>query len=85
MGFQPETTRRGAVLSSRDMVPITPSDSGTHDFVALYIGTAGDISFVSADGNTRGPVPVGQGYFNQAVQRVRWTGTTASNIFGLVV
>lgn len=84
MGYQPESTRRGAVISSSDMVPITPSDSATHDFAMLYIGTAGDISFVSADGNPRGPIPVGQGYFNQAVQRVRATGTTASNIFGLI-
>lgn len=85
MAFIPESARRGAVVSAEDMVPISPHDTNPAVYAMIYVGTAGTITMTTASGNVRGPIPVPQGYLNQAVLRVHATGTTATDIFGVVL
>lgn len=61
---------------------ITPSDSATHDYRALYVGVTGDVRVLSPNGDTvtfrncQGILPI-------QVLRVYSTGTTATDIVGL--
>jgi hypothetical protein len=67
-----------------DALGITPSDTDDHWARSLYIGGAGNVSIVPFDGTaavTFMAVPVG--VLPVAAQRVRATGTTATNIVGL--
>lgn len=70
---------------ARRLEAVTPSD--TVDLVymsrALYVGTAGDISVIDYFGATVLLKNVPVGVLPVCVQRVRATGTTASNIVGL--
>lgn len=84
MGHMPESMFRHLVVAARDLVPITPHATNPNEYVALYIGGAGNIEVVTASGRTV-IVPVGQGYFLQGVQRVLAANTTATHIFGVVL
>lgn len=70
-----------------DIVPATPSD--VTDFenvaVALYIETAGTLSFVTQAGTTRTVEVAGQYILPVGARRVNATGTTASGIHALVI
>ena len=63
---------------------ITTSDTNNHNVKAIYVGGAGNISLVTNDGATVTftAVPVGT-ILPVAAQRVRATGTTATNLIGL--
>jgi hypothetical protein len=63
---------------------LTPSDTNNHNIKALYVGGAGNVSVTTNEGTTVTftAVPVGS-ILPVAVQRVRATGTTATNLVGL--
>jgi hypothetical protein len=71
--------RQGA----RNTAAVTPSDTTDLNFVttALYVGGAGDVTIIDANGNTTlfKAVPVGT-TLNVSAARVKATGTTATNI-----
>lgn len=67
---------------------VTPSDSTPVRFRALYIGGTGDVSVLFAEDTNDtavvlAAVPAGT-VLPIVVKRVRSTGTTATNIVGLV-
>lgn len=64
-------------------VAVTPSNSTVLSFLALYIGTTGDVAIVSANGQTVTFSSVAVGFFPVAGTKVLSTGTTASNIVAL--
>jgi hypothetical protein len=68
-----------------DAAAVTPNDSTVVAFRALYVGTTGDVSLVTLAGAivTFASVPAGA-ILPIACTKVRSTGTTASNIVGLV-
>lgn len=69
-----------------DMFPITPNDSADLPAPtdALYIGTGGEITVITLVGETR-TIPVNDfALLPVGVSRVLQTGTTASQIFGIV-
>lgn len=69
---------------AQDMWAVTPHDSNPQTaFRALWIGTTGALSIVTARGNIVTLPSVPAGWFNVSGSRVRATGTTASNIFGI--
>jgi hypothetical protein len=83
MGFQPNTY---GDIPGEDAVAVTPSDSVnlTGAPRALYIGTFGDVSLVTASGNTVVFVGVQSGSILPVrVQRVNATGTAATNIVAI--
>lgn len=63
---------------------VTPSDATVVSFRGLYVGGAGNVSILTALGDTVtfANVPAG-GYVLCACVRVRATGTTATSIVGL--
>jgi hypothetical protein len=67
-----------------DASAITPHDTNPNEFSRLYIGSAGNITLVTRDGNTVlfSNLPAG---FILPVQTsiIKSTGTTATNIVGL--
>ena len=69
----------------KDWVPITPDDDTDLDgIMSLYVFGAGTLSVVTADGNIRNlPTVQANWEFKCQVKRVRSTGTTASNIWGM--
>ena len=76
----------GRVIPAQDAVAVTPSDSGSHRFRALYIGGDGDVS-VDTKGGSESVVFVGVlagTILPVEVVRVNSTDTTATNIVGLV-
>lgn len=64
---------------------ITTSDSAPNVFTRLYIGGAGDVAVVTEAGNTVTftAVPVGT-QLDIRVKQVLATGTTATNIVGML-
>jgi hypothetical protein len=74
--------------SYNDAFAITPSDTTVFNPVAraLYIGTAATatLTVVTAVGNTVAFANVGPGVLPLAVKQVKATGTSASNIVGLL-
>ena len=71
--------------STREAVEITPNDSEIiRETRGLYIGTAGAIRVMHADGlvAVTYPVTVGGYVYPWAVKRVYSTGTTAADIIG---
>lgn len=65
-------------------VAVTPNDSTElGGVVALYIGTAGTLSVICADGSQCDFGAVAAGVLPLKVRRVRSTGTGASNIVAL--
>lgn len=72
---------------ARDAVAITPSDSTnlTNMAKSLYIGGAGNVSLITAKGTTVSFVGLPAGSLIPVqVSRVMATGTTATNIVGLL-
>lgn len=82
---------------ARTMVAVTPNDDddnvgtdpvdGTTPNIAigLYIETAGDVTFLDADGNTVAPVAVPNNFYLVCgVKRVLATNTTATGIWALI-
>jgi len=67
---------------SRDLAPVTPDDSNDLPEVALalYIETAGTVSFVSVSGATRSVDVTDYAILPVGVRRVLATGTTASGL-----
>lgn len=70
-----------------DIVPVTPADGTDLATVcqALYVETAGIVSFVSAAGQTRTVKVADYSILPVRVRRVRATGTTATGIHALVL
>jgi len=68
----------------KDGADITPNDTNEQRYAALYVGGAGDIKVDTDVGTTLTFVGVQAGFFPVAVSRVYSTGTTATNIIGLI-
>lgn len=71
-------------LTYQTAADITPSDTADQSYRAIYVGGAGNVSVVTAGGNTvtfTAP-PVGT-IIPIDVTRVRSTGTTATLLLGL--
>lgn len=71
-----------------DMVPVTPSDTVNlpEAAVALYVGTGGTVRITTVGSDTPRDVPVADFMvLPVGVRRVHATGTTAENIFAMVV
>jgi hypothetical protein len=70
------------------VLTITPNDSNDLAYVVrlIYVGTAGDISVIDTKGNTATfkNCPAGTNVGGAPIARVKATGTTASNLVGLV-
>lgn len=78
MSFEP-----GQVPSG--FVSITPSDTTVLGLVGIYVGTTGDVTVSDLLGNTTTWVAVPAGFrINGLITKVKATGTTASNIVGLL-
>lgn len=81
--------RKSSSVSDQGLshVAITPSDTvDLHQIAkAIYVGGAGDISAVSANGETviLKAVPAGTQYVASQIRRVNATGTTATDIVGV--
>lgn len=82
---------RGRALSlagpATDIFPVTPDDSKNLPkvAVAIYVETAGTVSFLSVGGETR-QVSVGDfSFMPVGVSRVLATGTTATGIHAMVI
>lgn len=70
-----------------DILPVTPSDSLdlAQVALALYVESAGAISFVTAAGQTRTVQVASNSILPVGAARVRATGTTATGIHALVI
>lgn len=69
---------------AREASAVTPSDTVTVNFRALYVGTAGNLAVVPVGGDaavTFTNVPVG--WFPVSVSKVMSTNTTATGIIGV--
>lgn len=80
------TSRRDTVLTAADVVPVTPNDSTDlpgGPCRALRVTGAGDLVFISVNGNTRTVPVVANEVVPWGAQRVLATGTTATGIFAL--
>lgn len=79
---------RATALSDpkRDIIPVTPDDNTdlSKTAVALYIETGGDLTFISAAGQTRSLKVPDFAILPVGANRVLATGTTASGIHMLV-
>jgi hypothetical protein len=64
---------------------VTTSDTAPNIFTRLYIGGAGNVSVVTENGDTVTfvAVPVGT-QLDIRVKQIRATGTTATNIVGML-
>ena len=75
----------GVFASAKGGAAVTPSNTGDHPYMALWIGGAGSgglkVDTASGDTLTFAGVPVG--FFPVAVTRVYSTGTDVTNIVGL--
>jgi hypothetical protein len=72
--------------SAQTAVAVTPSDSATVFFDALYVGVSGDISLIASNSSSAvvfKSVPVG--ILPVSCVRVNATLTTATNILGLTL
>jgi hypothetical protein len=65
------------------MLAVTPSDDTDMDNNGtLWIGTAGDITFITQGGDTQTvTIPSNGYYFDMTIKRVKATGTTATDIY----
>lgn len=71
--------------TASDAFAITPSDTASVPAKALYIGGAGNVSVMTESGSIVTFTGVGAGAILPVrVGRVRATGTTATNIIGLI-
>lgn len=67
---------------------ITPSDGGSHNFRAIYIGTGGDLAVLMSEDGTSTPVvfknvPSGT-MLPISIKQVRLTATTALDLVGVL-
>lgn len=58
-------------------------DVSTGGCDALYVGTAGNLSFIDAMGSTVTAMPVPQGMLPVAAQQILNSGTTATDLYAL--
>ena len=74
--------------SFQSVLAITPNDSNDLAYLVrlIYVGTAGDVSVIDAKGNTAifKNCTAGSHVGGAPIARVKVTGTTASNLVGLV-
>lgn len=72
-------------LTADTAAAVTTSDTAPNVFTRLYIGGAGNVAVVTEAGNTVtfSAVPVGT-FLDIRVKQVLATGTTATNIVGLI-
>lgn len=65
--------------------PITPSDSGTHEYTSVYVGTGGDLTVdMAVSGTARLFKNVQSGQFLPIrISRVYSSGTAAADLQGL--
>lgn len=72
-------------LTADTAAAVTTSDTAANIFTRLYIGGAGNVAVVTEAGNTVtfSAVPVGT-FLDIRVKQVLATGTTATNIVGLI-
>lgn len=72
---------------SRDLAPVIPDDGNDLPEIALalYIETAGTVSFVSISGATRSVKVANYAILPVGVRRVLATGTTASGLHAFTV
>lgn len=77
------TLRSDGLVS--DAVAVTPSDTAQQNFAGLYIGGVGDVIVKGKSGVavTFKAVPTGA-FIPMNINTVMATGTTATNILGLV-
>lgn len=84
MGYFAETVGSSGAPAYNGFA-VTPNNSTEIFARSLYIGGAGDVSVMMAGGTTLTFVGVQAGTILPVrVQRVRTTGTTATNIVGLI-
>lgn len=79
----PFTNRAASVGGpARDIVPVTPDDAAELGFtaVALYVETAGAVTFVTAAGATRTVAMGDHAILPVGARQVLATGTTAAGI-----
>ena len=73
--------------NAKDLVPVTPSDSvnlAGGDTIGLYVGGAGNVSVVMANGQSRTITALSAGIIHPiSVKRVNATGTTATSIMAV--
>ena len=84
----PFSTRTPALSGpATDIMPVTPDDNTDlpEAAIALYVETAGDISFVTVKGATRSVTVTGNFILPVGTLRVNATGTTASGIHAMVL
>jgi hypothetical protein len=69
----------------RGAMAITPSDTATRLLIGFYVGGAGNVTVVDSLGTTTtfANVPAGQ-FIALQINKIKATGTTASNIVGFV-
>jgi len=70
-----------------DALPVTPSDGDDLPVVAvgLYVETGGEISLITAAGETRSVSVADFSLLPLGIRRVRATGTTATGIHAMVL
>lgn len=86
MAFTPQGTTLPLDAPAQGYVAVTPHDTNPLPVAGsrgLYIGTGGDISLVSPQGDTVLFKGVPAGILPVAAARVRATGTTAADIVAL--
>lgn len=91
MAVNPFTSGGGNLTGfARDVVPVTPSDSediqaGAVAVAIICKGTAGNVSVVTVEGNTR-LYPIAEGeILPVGISRVRAADTTATTIWAFFV
>lgn len=73
----------GSVLRVRAVTPSDSAELALGIARGIYVGVGGDVSFVDIEGNTVLLKNASNGYHPIAMQRVRASGTTATNILAL--
>ncbi len=77
----------GLTGPAKDIQPVTPDDQNSlaHVAVALYVETGGNLSLLTAAGETRSVTVADFTILPVGVRRVNATGTTASGIHAMVI
>lgn len=62
---------------------VTPSDAGTHNYRAIYVGASGNVKIDTPNGATVTLVGLAAGVWHPVfTTRIHATGTTATSILG---
>jgi hypothetical protein len=72
-------------IVARDHFDVTPHDTNSQIADALYVGVAGTVRCVSANGRTANYTVLAGGQVPTKVTIVKATGTTATGIVGLIL